>query len=426
MPDNLPIQTSISHNFCMLIEFSVSNFRSFREKQTFSMVAAPRLRKKENVISPVVKGEKVPDLLKVAAVYGPNASGKSNLVKALGVIGSLSFNEVLGDPCIYPFRFDPALVDQPSCFEWHFVCDGLRYSFELAANAERIVRECLTCYPSGKETLLYERQHLPEGYQYQFGPKLEGGELVHRAWQDMTSSRALFIRQATLNSRDDLTQLRIPFDWLSGLKQMDHGHTVQRVNEALQACRDEPRLADLLSEFLRSIDVPVSAIKIEAKGRGSSGAEMFSPMFDSPPKTRLTHSTALGVAEFDLDDESDGTRSLIGFWLPWALFSSRKTVLNSLLVVDELDTSLHPEIVIRLVSQHLQQNDPRQLIFTTHNTHLMDAKLLRRDQFWLTERDMNGATQLYSIHDIEGRESEDIEKRYYEGRYRGLPILRKR
>ena len=78
-----------------------------------------------------------------------------------------------------------------------------------------------------------------------------------------------------------------------------------------------------------------------------------------------------------------------------------------------------------MIEKHIKSSVPSQLIFTTHDTHLMDTKLLRRDQFWITERDMNGATQLRSIHDFEGRESEDIEKRYYEGRYRGLPFVKR-
>ncbi len=87
-----------------------------------------------------------------------------------------------------------------------------------------------------------------------------------------------------------------------------------------------------------------------------------------------------------------------------------------------MPSSLHPKIVASLIAQHLQRDPPSQLIFTTHDTHLMDTKLLRRDQFWITERDVNGSTQLRSIHDFEGRESEDVEKRYYEGRYRGLVL----
>ena len=123
-------------------------------------------------------------------------------------------------------------------------------------------------------------------------------------------------------------------------------------------------------------------------------------------------------------DESEGTKNLIGFWLPWV---TKNPFYGSdrLLIVDELDSSLHPKIVAALVEKHINSSVPSQLIFTTHDTHLMDTKLLRRDQFWITERDMNGATQLRSIHDFEGRESEDIEKRYYEGRYRGLPLVKR-
>jgi AAA15 family ATPase/GTPase len=96
------------------------------------------------------------------------------------------------------------------------------------------------------------------------------------------------------------------------------------------------------------------------------------------------------------------------------------------LAVDELDSSLHPEIVASILSKHLESDLTTQLIFTTHDTHLMNTKILRRDQFWVTERDANGATNLFSIHDFEGREGEDVEKRYFEGRYRGLPLIRRR
>lgn len=94
-------------------------------------------------------------------------------------------------------------------------------------------------------------------------------------------------------------------------------------------------------------------------------------------------------------------------------------------MVDELDSSLHPKLVEALVERHLQSGLENQLIFTTHDTHLMDAKLLRRDQIWMTERDETGATQLRSVHDFEGREGEDVEKRYYEGRYRALPMVKR-
>ena len=161
----------------MLIEFSVSNFRSFREKQTLSMVATPKMWKKGNVFTPTVKGEKIPDLLKIAAIYGPNASGKSNLIKALGIIGIISSRQpsaTLSQLPIEPFRFDPSLAELPSRFEIHFICREQRYAFELAATKDRIVEERLVGFPKGKETLLYERRHSITGDEYTF-PHLEGG-----------------------------------------------------------------------------------------------------------------------------------------------------------------------------------------------------------------------------------------------------------
>lgn len=169
----------------MLIEFSVSNYRSFRDKQTFSMAATPRLSKKRNIFTPSVNGEKLPDLLKVAAIYGPNASGKSSLVRAMGVIGQLltaqppSNDEPLP---VSPFRFDPRLENEPSFFEYNFIQRGLRYRFVLRMTAQRITEEQLVSYPNGKETLLYERRFDDERERYVFGSSLEGGKEVHKAW----------------------------------------------------------------------------------------------------------------------------------------------------------------------------------------------------------------------------------------------------
>ena len=193
----------------MLIEFSVSNFRSFRERQTLSMVAAPRLRKRENVFKPESAGEKLPDLLKVAVIYGPNASGKSNLLKALDVVKKITFREpsTRNIPLpISPFRFDTALADQPSVFELNFIHAGIRYQFTLSATSERIVGETLLAYPKGHESLLYERQHHADGESYRFGEALKNSlssDLLD-AWQKLTPPRLLFIAQAVANSKPEI------------------------------------------------------------------------------------------------------------------------------------------------------------------------------------------------------------------------------
>jgi len=415
----------------MLIEFSISNYRSFREKQTFSMVAAPRLKKGDNVFKPVVKGEKIPDLLKVAAIYGPNASGKSNLIKAFGVVSDIAKRQPSAQPTLLPvspFRFDPQLADQPSRIELHFVFAELRYQFELALTQQRIVEERLVAFPKGKETLLYERRHLSSGDEYTFG-QLEGEKDLHELWKKSTGPQVLFLAQAVANSSEELKQLREPLTWLQKGFLIVSGNMEGYAN-ASQELAEIPSYAEEISSFLQDVDVPVTNIhfnQIESNS-GKPGLLGLSSLANAEAKSKtvLTHKTALGEAEFDFEEESEGTKNLIGFWLPWSLHGlSSFAKANGTLMIDELDSSLHPEIVVSLVTKHIRSDAPTQLIFTTHDTHLMDAKLLRRDQFWLTERDANGATQLRSIHDFEGRESEDLEKRYYEGRYRGLPFVRK-
>lgn len=417
----------------MLIEFSISNYLSFREKQTFSMVAAPRLKKGDNVFKPVVKGEKLPDLLKVAAIYGPNASGKSNLIKAFDIVRDVVNRQPSAQftPLpVSPFRFDPQLADQPTRIELHFIYEEQRYAFELALTQERIIQERLVAFPKGKETLLYERRHLSSGEEYTFGQQLDGGKDLHELWRKSTGSQVLFLAQAVANSSEDLAQLRGPLKWLQTGFMIVSGGMEARASSSQKLVKEHPIFAEEIASFLQDVDVPVTNIRVDQvePNLKEPNLEGLMKLMSTPSKSRtiLTHRTALGEAEFEFREESEGTKKLIGFWLPWSIHvDSNYAKDKPTLVVDELDSSLHPEIVISLVAKHLKSDLPTQLIFTTHDTHLMDAKLLRRDQFWLTERDANGATQLRSIHDFEGRESEDLEKRYYEGRYRGLPFVRR-
>lgn len=414
----------------MLIEFSVSNFRSFRGKQTLSMVAAPRLRKRDNVFKPQATGETLPDLLKACVIYGPNASGKSNFLRALDVVSSL----VLVTPGasqaklpITPFRFDPALQSEPSTFELHFVQGGMRYQFDLGITAERIVAERLVAYPRGKEALLYERRHVDGSDAYQFGPTLEGGRELHEAWRRLTAPHLLFVSQAVANSNEDLKQLRVPFSWLAHgvVTILDGMESMTRA--ARQLAKSEVNAVEIAS-FLRDVDVPVIKLSVEEAAPQAIHKQDAGSLHTAEARSTrvvLTHASALGDAEFSYDDESEGTKNLIGFWLPWCTRLAGSESPGFTLAIDELDTSLHPAVVATLVEMHLKATPPSQLIFTTHDTHLMDTNLLRRDQIWLTERDENGATQMRSVHEFAGREGEDIEKRYFEGRYRALPQLKR-
>ena len=421
----------------MLIEFSVSNFKSFRGRQTLSMVASPRLGKRENVISPRVKGEKLPNLLKVAAIYGPNASGKSSLLKAMDFVRDV-FTKSPHRPdkkfTADHFRFDIDLKEKPSEFEYHYIQKGMRYQYLVRANQDRIFFEELTAFPSGKERLLFRRELINEKEIYKFGDTLEGGGQVHEAWRKITSPRSLYLVQAAQNSSEDMTQLKIPFSWFDDsllVINQNSLHSWSRASRKILAII--PDTADSLSSFLADVDIPISSISITAKDESRESvlnktlvdAEDFDE-FDKDTKTTLSHKSALGEADFDFKEESEGTRNLIGFWLPWATLALRGNQEddNLTLVIDELDSSLHPQIVANIIKRHIKSSQQSQLIFTTHDTHLMKSKILRRDQFWITERDKNAATRLFSIYDFEGREGEDLEGRYFAGRYRGLPLTK--
>jgi hypothetical protein len=415
----------------MLIEFSVSNYRSFRDRQTLSMVASPRLSKARNVFSAGASTEKLPDLLKVAAIYGPNASGKSSLIRAMGIVGRLLATPagIHGDVLpVASFRFDETLREAPSVFEYDFVQSGLRYRFVLGLTAQRIVHEQLLCYPKGKETLLYNRQVDSLGEHYTFGIALEGGKDVHCAWRRLTSPRMLFIAQAVTHSSEELTQLRAPFCWFQrGLLVVEQSNMQGLSTASIRFLQMVESHTSDLRDFLCALDIPVSAIQLSSEqsiappdNRKMTLKEFIAAA--QGDKLTLTHASISGEAEFDFTEESCGTKNLIGFWLPW--FMMNQAGGSGVLCVDELNSSLHPEIVGVLIGKHLDSGLNTQLIFTTHDTHLMNEKILRRDQFWISERDAYGATSLFSVHDFEGRESEDVEKRYFEGRYRGLPLIR--
>ena len=415
----------------MLIDYSVTNYRSIREKQTLSLVAAPRLPRKENTFRPKVAGDDLPDLLKVAVIYGPNASGKSNVLRGLNAIRDIAVlpPTATDDKLpVAPFRFDPALRTAPSVFELNFIAAERRFRFTLAVTPDRIAREQLVEFPAGQETLLYDRVHDNSSDQYNFGDQLEGGTTVHEAWQRLTSPRRLFLAQAVANSNEDLQQLRAPLNWLHNNLLALRNSPMKMLAKGMPAFfgRHSFLNPEAIASFVRDLDIPVTALEFEEfeKNSTSQGSnDLRDRMLSSGDlKALLTHKSALGEAIFKFEEESEGTQNLIGFFFVWSILRETGSPME-LVSIDELDTSLHPQIVARLIKQHQQMEVPRQLIFTTHDTHLMDTKLLRRDQIWLTERDVNGATQLRSIHDFEGRESEDVEKRYYEGRYRGLPIL---
>jgi hypothetical protein len=419
----------------MLIEFSVANFRSIAKRQTLSMVASTR---KELRATHVAEDQPLP-LLSAAAIFGPNASGKSNLFRAIGMLQwmvQLSATAVQpGQPLpLSPFRLAPEATNQPTEFEIHFITDGVRYQYALSATQQKVVAECLHAYPKGPARLLFERSLDPQGRStWKMGPSFEGSAQQHRLWQESTRDNALFLSTAVqLNN----TQLRPVFDWLIQKLVVLLPGVSMNPFLSIEMLRSEDGAERLLS-LLTAADLGINRIELREDDSPPGSLPPFSsprfmvqvqqPPTTSPPQPKhlrilAWHTRTDGeTVPFDIWDESDGTRKL---------FEHAGGLLRALdngatVCIDEIDTSLHPYITRFLVQQFQkpQNRHDAQLVFSTHDTTLLDPELLRRDQFWFVEKDSRGRSNLTPLLDYSPRTGESLERGYLKGRYGAVPVI---
>lgn len=417
----------------MLIEFSVKNYRSFWESQTISLAAgAKKELQEENTFSPSL--QELPRLLRSAVLYSPNGGGKSNLVKALGfmqyfVLFSARESQEGERIDLKPFLLHPDGPSRASEFEVVFVEDGIRYQYGFAATEDQVIHEWLLAFPGNRVQRWFERSYNPkkEKEEWYFGGKLTGQK---KTWQRSTRSNALFLSTAIqLNSE----QLKPVFKWFQRLVVVGHGELIRR-GQTVTSCEDKEGCADIL-QFLKSAGIEVDEIII--KERKFDKIRFPSLMQDELKsyfqndlqgksfkevlfKHQLTGSEDFAL--FPLEEESDGTQKLFAYSALWLdLLKS-----GLILVIDELDNSFHPHLVRFLLSLiHSSKNNAAngQLIFSTHDTSILDTKLLRRDQIWFMEKDDTQATQLYPLSDFRPRKHEALEKGYLQGRYGALPYI---
>ena len=397
----------------MLIEFRVKNFRSLRDEQVLSLVASKDTSLQDtHTLRTGLKA--VPSLLRSAVVYGANASGKSNLVKALrhmrGVVLESASVRQPGQPfTVQPFRLDSRSASEPTEFEVTFLLEGVRYQYGFAMTPQRIVREHLLVYKAFKPQRWFERHFdVSTGKDvYDFGPGLKGAKHL---WEGATRPNALFLSMAVqLNSE----ALRPVFDWFAkGLVILDE-QTPLNPQTSIQWLRQAGRRQQLC-DFLTAADISIADIEVVTRQAPDETEEH---------QLRFSHVTEQGRAVFDLMDESNGTRNLL------FLAGPVLDILNQglTLVIDELDTSLHTLLVrelVRLFHRSEVNTGGAQLIFTTHDTSLLDAPdLFRRDQVWLVEKDRDQASALVALSEFSPRKNEALERGYLLGRYGGVPLL---
>ena len=424
----------------MLLRFRFSNFRSFLEEQELSLVAASGLKESDQtlVVHPPNSKEGV---LPVAAIYGANASGKTNVIRALRFAAGVVSDSYRQWKPGGPIGIEPFLAGTPgrapeSRFETDFLIDGIRHSYGFRLDATMILEEWLFVYPKPKKQAWFHRQ---AGIPISFSARMPG---ANRVIEGITRRNSLFLSAAAQNNHEALTPV---FKWLSELRFFAdfllsrpafpfHGRplcgaTLRRGDgSAASGGRHRyhgPKSRERgLSEDVRAIWTTVSkAVKNSISDNSKNQIPDNPP--ESLPAIRLLHK--LGGETFALAEasESAGTTAYLRVLGP---------VLNALndgavLCLDELDASLHPLLasqVVRLFNDPSTNRKGAQLIFNTHDTTLLSRANLRRDQIWFTEKGEDGSSHLYPLTDFKPRQNENLENGYVQGRYGAIPFLNPR
>lgn len=413
----------------MLLEFHVKNFRSIRDEQVLSLVASKDIALADTHLMPTgVKS--LSKAVRSAVVYGPNASGKSNLLQALAymravVAESATVVQAGQTYNVQPFRLDANATKQPTEFEITFVEADIRYQYGFSMTPERIIDEWLLVYRAPKPQQWFSRRFDADNktYHYDFSAHLSG---PRKLWQDSTRDNALFLSTAVqLNSE----LLRPVFAAIVN-KILFLGAGLSPAPDFTTQLLESPSGKQAVREFLLSADIGISDIETVSR-KGFRAEFKLSPTGAAPQISReeqdllmpqFVHMTKTGSARFELHEESQGTQRL------YMLAAPVLDVLQKgwLLVVDELDSSLHTLLVRRLVGMfHDSKLNPNgaQLVFSTHDTSLLEDSLFRRDQIWFTEKDHDQATKLYPLTDFSPRKKEALERGYLAGRYGAVPFF---
>lgn len=427
----------------MLIEFSVTNFRSILARQTLSMVASADTSHIARNVTPA-KGKEL-RLLRSAVIYGPNAAGKSNLLLALHTLQQMVLMSATAYQAgqtipVSPFLLTKTATEQPTTFEIIFTADdGVRYHYYCEVSPGRVLKEWLVAYPHGRAQRWFERSYEPESDKesWWFGPNFKAERAEKKIWQSFTGANVLFLSNAIkLNN----TQLRPAYTWLTQKLIVLAPEINFNPFLSLDLLRQDTG-HDQLMRFMRAADMGIDRLELQEEDLPASPAlplqpgamrvrlEIAPPPGAPPQAHKLIrvlawHKRVDDGAEVPLDmltDESDGTRKLFEFAGGWL----RALEWGATLFVDELDRSLHPHMTRFLVGLfHSSGNDKNaQLVFTTHDTTLLDTELMRRDQIWFVEKDKNRSTHLYSLLEYSPRKDEALERGYLKGRYGAIPFI---
>ncbi|MCM1030033.1 MAG: ATP-binding protein [Oscillibacter sp.] len=405
----------------MILEISLSNFFSINDKITLDMQAAHLQTKKAKELegNTFVCGNE--RLLKTVAIYGANASGKSSIIKAIRacvrmIFESDNYNENTTF-AFTPFKFGG--MGKPSCFSIRFLINEIEYEYSFSMTTTEILTEELYYYPNHRRSLVFsrdERKGTDKKEVYEFR------SVIRRPWDIAanTSSKTLFISRASQMDRPMAKEIFRYFNERFILNYF--GYNSFSIEKLLNENKD------LFLQVLKIADSDIVDIRSRHELKSLTTA-VFDPHNNSLLSREEIQKPLLVLTTFHknnpeipfdfFSEESEGTQILLNMML---------TILdiirgNKILLIDEIETSLHTKLVEYIL--HLfHQSQSAQLIYTTHNVYLLNTDKLRKDQVYFVNKRADGSSDLYSLFDYKDfRENMDLKKAYMQGRFDAIPYI---
>lgn len=424
----------------MILSFAAANFRSIKTRQELSLEADAGKSKPDNLAELETASGPL-RVLTSAVIYGPNASGKSNLIRALHVFRTLvtgSAQYRLGEPleAYEPFRLDPDMEQAPVHLDLEFLLGQVKYRYTLAFTRYEVVQEKLTFYPEGTRALLYERVQEP-GDSHRIDP---GKKLKRTRFSRQVFRHQLFLsRFGTTEPHPQLTEV---FKFIQQIEiwnasdAIRMGQLRKQIVQDLALPEQDPEYRIKLSKLIASADTGIREILVKEIPEEEF---RFPEDFPAQERRRILEENAVrvyarhpgfrsgepaGSVDFELHEESAGTQVLFGL----GGMALKKLESGGILVFDELDNSLHPRLarfLVRLFMSPVSNPHHAQLIFATHEVSLIGKEMFRKDQIWFTQKDRTGASELYGAADFPGvRDDAPFDRLYMTGKFQAQPRIK--
>jgi len=405
----------------MVLEIRISNFFSIKDEVVLDFRAANIKSANAKALKDNVFKQNKTAMLKTLVMYGANASGKSNIIKAIRFCNAMVFeSHNHNENTVYnfqPFKFE-GYTNRPSTYFIRFILNDIEYEYSFSLTRTNIVTESLHYYPKGRIKEIFtrdERRGKTKKEKYTFT------EVIKRPMDvtENTSDKTLYISRASQMDRDIAKEIFNYFHRTFILNYIGFGVS------AIENITNKNKLQ--LIEALKIADSDIEEVTI--KSLKKPGKNIHADLTNMTLKVedvvqdhlqiKTYHKTAPAMAFNFLTEESQGTIKL--FFMMLTLLDVVKN--NKVLLIDEIGESLHPKI-IEYIFNLFRAGDKAQLLCTTNNTQFLDLKRFRKDQVYFVNKKQNGSTDLYSLYDYSDfRDTMDLEKAYLQGRFDAVPIV---